>query len=95
MLALLQPKETSVRRLGPCLGMIVLVSTLAIGGCGGDKEDRGLAVPNEVSTPESMKDDAETTQQRQQQVTDEMQKKQIEDFDAANAAKQQEEKPAQ
>jgi len=84
-----------VRRLGPCLGMIVLVSTLAIGGCGGDKEDRGLAVPNEVSTPESMKDDAETTQQRQQQVTDEMQKKQIEDFDAANAAKQQEEKPAQ
>ncbi|MBS1105470.1 MAG: hypothetical protein H6Q91_972 [Deltaproteobacteria bacterium] len=95
MLSLLQPEENPVRRLGPCLGMIVFASTLAIGGCGGDEGDRGLAVPNEVSTPESAKDEAETTQQRQQQVTEEMQRKQIEDFDAANAAKQQEEKPAQ
>lgn len=83
-----------MRRLGPCLGMIVLVSTLAVGGCGGDKGDRGLAVPDEVSTPESRKDDAETTQQRQQQVTDEMQRKQTESFDANNAGKQPEKKPA-
>jgi hypothetical protein len=75
--------------------MIVFVSTLVLGGCGGDEGDRGLAVPDEVSTPDSAKDDAENTQQRQQQVTEEMQRKQIEEFDAANAAKQQEEKPAQ
>ena len=71
-----------MRRLAPCLGMIVFVSALAVGGCGGDKGDRGLAVPNEIDTPKSAKDDAETEQQRQQQVIDEMQKKQTEAFDA-------------
>jgi hypothetical protein len=95
MLPLLQPKESPVRRLGPCLGMIVFGSTLAIGGCGGDEGNRGLAVPNEVSTPESATDEAETTQQRQQQVTAETLKKEIEELDAATAAKQQQAKPAQ
>ena len=71
-----------MRRLAPCLGMMMLLSTLAIGGCGGDKGDRGLAVPNEIDTPKSAKDDAETEQQRQQQVIDAMQKKQTEAFDA-------------
>lgn len=82
-----------MRRLAPGLGMLVLLATLAIGGCGGDKGDRGLAVPNEIDTPTSAKDDAETEQQRQQQVIDAMQKKQTENFDAA-PEKPQVEKPA-
>ncbi len=82
-----------MRRLAPGLGMLVLLATLAIGGCGGDKGDRGLAVPNEVDTPTSAKDDAQTEQQRQQQVIDEMQKKQTQNFDAT-PEKPQVEKPA-
>ena len=82
-----------MRRLAPCLGIIVFVSALAVGGCGGDKGDRGLAVPNEIDTPKSAKDDAETEQQRQQQVIDEMQKKQTEQFDAPNTGKPPVEKP--
>jgi hypothetical protein len=74
--------------------MLVLLSALVFGGCGGDKGDRGLAVPNEVDTPTSAKDDAETEQQRQQQVIDEMQKKQTENFDAPKTGNPPVEKPA-
>ena len=83
-----------MRRLAPCLGMIVFVSALAVSGCGGDKGDRGLAVPNEDDTPTSAKDDADTQQPRQQQVLHAMQKKQTEQLAAPNPGTPPVEKPS-
>jgi hypothetical protein len=45
-------------------------------GCGGDREERGLAPPNESATPDSPAADAETEAERQKQVVDQMEAEQ-------------------
>jgi len=82
-----------VRRIGPLCCVLLLLALPAVGGCGPDKAERGLAVPGETTTPESKKDMSETEQQRQQQITNEMQQKQQKEFDAA-AGKAPQDQPA-
>ena len=67
-----------MKRLGSCL---VLGVVLSVAACGENKVERGLAPPDEQSTPESAADMQKTEQERQQEVQQEMQEKQIEEFD--------------
>ena len=59
-------------------------------GCGSEESqiERGLAEHDQASTPESPADMKKTEAQRQQEVVDDMQKKQIENFDAENGKPQ-------
>lgn len=69
-------------RLAPIA--IVLVA-LALAACGENQVERGLSPPrgDEVSTPESAADMAETEKERQQDIEQRMQERQIERFDEA------------
>ena len=74
------------------IALAVSLLGVPLAGCGGTEEERaerGLAPATEESTPESSKAMQETEAQRQQQVVDEMEKKQQEEFDAANSGKAQ------
>lgn len=71
-----------MHRLAP---IAIALATLSLAACGENKVERGLSPParDEVSTPESSKDMAETEQQRQRDVEQRMQEQQIEHFDEA------------
>jgi hypothetical protein len=75
-----------MRRTASILSVLALLS-LAPLGCGGDRDERGLAPANESATPDSPAADAETDAERQKKIVDEMQKEQIQEFDAENAGK--------
>ena len=62
---------------------LLLLLAFSVSGCGDDRVERGLAVPDEESTPESAAEMQKTEQQRQQEVLQEEQQKEIEEFDAA------------
>lgn len=72
---------------------LVLVGLLCLSapGCGSEerKVEKGLAEHDQADTPESPAAMQQTEAERQKQLNDEMQKKQIEGFDAANDKKQQ------
>lgn len=76
-----------VRTTGPIASLLLLLATTVAAGCGPDKVERGLAPSNETATPESAAADAETDQQRQQQLENEMQERRVQEFDADAGAK--------
>ena len=76
-----------MRRVGPLFSMLLLLGLPAVGGCGPDKTERGLAPANETTTPESKAAMSETEQQRQQKLINEMQQQQDKNFDAAAGSK--------
>lgn len=73
-----------MRHLGSSLFLVVALSLAA---CGENQAERGLAPPDEVSTPESPAEMGKTSEQRQQEIEQQMQEKQIEEFDAEQGAK--------
>ena len=83
-----------MRRVGPLFSLLLLFALPAVGGCGPDKVERGLAPATETDTPEAKSDMSETEKQRQQQIINDMQKQEEKGFDAADSGKQQQEQPA-
>lgn len=71
-----------MRRLAP---IAIVLAALSFAACGENKVERGLSPParDEVTTPESAKDMAESEKQRQRDIEQRMQKEQIERFDEA------------
>lgn len=83
-----------MRRLAP-VSLILFLAAFPLAGCGQDKVERGLAPVDETAAPDSPAADAETDQQRQQQLTNEMDKKLDQEFDAAAGGDAPPPKPAQ
>ena len=67
----------------PRRASLVLILVLSALACGESRVERGLAVPDEESTPESAGEMKKTDQQRQAEVLQEEQQMEIQEFDAA------------
>lgn len=62
---------------------LLLVLVFSVSACGDDRVERGLALPDEESTPESAAEMEKTEEQRHQENLQQEQQKEIEEFDAA------------
>jgi hypothetical protein len=77
--------RTLVRTL--CTGLAVFALGIGLGtltlACGGEREERGLAPADEVSTPESQREMQMTEKQRRQQEVQQDQTKEDQEFNQA------------
>ena len=84
-----------MRRIVP-IASLLLLTAAPLASCGRDESPPPLPILHEEAAPNSPKvDQTETDAQRQQQLTDEMQKQQEKEFDSAAGAQAPAEKPSQ
>ena len=84
-----------MRRIVP-IGSLLVLLTAPLAGCGRDEAPPPLPILHEEAAPNSPSaDQTETDAQRQQKLTDEMQKQQEKEFDSATGGKAPAEKPSQ
>jgi hypothetical protein len=75
------------------LALASLLLGLSLGGCGGDREERGLAPDPEVADPESARALEETEAQRDEEMATDLDAAATKEFDETEEDAEEEEQP--
>ena len=82
-----------MRNVSRSLALASLLFGLSLGGCGGDREERGLAPDPEVADPQSARELQETEAQRDEQMEVEEDAAETKKFDETEEEAEEEQPP--
>jgi len=82
-----------MRNVSRSLALASLFLGLSLGGCGGDREERGLAPDPEVADPQSARELQETEAQRDEQMEVEEDAAETKKFDETEEEAEEEQPP--
>ncbi len=75
------------------LALATLLLGLSLGGCGSDREERGLAPDPEVADPQSARELEETEAQRDEEMADDLDAAATQKFDETEEEAEEEQAP--
>jgi len=82
-----------MRNVSRSLALASLLLGLSLGGCGGDREERGLAPDPEVADPQSARELQETEAQRDEEMEVEEDAAETKKFDETEEEAEEEQPP--